>query len=97
MDDFKVYKNDFQQALDNLKKVLIRCRETNISLSHEKSKMMLTEGIVLVHHIYGTRIRVDPTKIEIISRIKIPSSQKRLEYFLGMLDIIEDLSKISQT
>jgi hypothetical protein len=27
MDDFTVYGDDFQQALDNLKKVLIRCRE----------------------------------------------------------------------
>ena len=25
MDDFKVYGNDFQQALENLEKVLIRC------------------------------------------------------------------------
>ena len=36
MDDFTVYGDDFQQALDNLKKVLIRCKETNLSLSHEK-------------------------------------------------------------
>jgi hypothetical protein len=41
--------------------------------------MMFNEGIVLGHHISGTRIRVDPAKIEIISRIKIPSSQKELE------------------
>jgi hypothetical protein len=51
MDDFTVYGDDFQQALDNLEKVLIRCKETNLSLSHEKSRMMLTEGIVLGHRI----------------------------------------------
>jgi hypothetical protein len=75
--------NDFQQALDNLEKVFIRCRETNISLSHEKSRMMLIEGIVLGHHISGTRIRVDPTTIDIISQIRIPSSQKEVRSFLG--------------
>ena len=74
MDDFTVYGDDFQQALDNLKKVLVRCKETNLSLSHEKSRMMLTEGIILGHHISSTRIRVDPAKIDIISQIKIPSS-----------------------
>ena len=83
MDDFTVYGYDFQQALDNLEKVLIRCKETNLSLSHEKSRMMLTVGIVLGHHISDTGIRVDPTKIDIISQIKIPNSQKEVRSFLG--------------
>jgi hypothetical protein len=38
MDDFTLYGDDFQHALDNLKKVLVRCKETNLSLSHEKIK-----------------------------------------------------------
>jgi hypothetical protein len=83
MDDFTVYGDDFQQALDNLEKVLIRCRETNLSLNHEKYRMMLTEGIVLGHHISSIRIQVDPSKIEIISRIRTPSSQKEVRIFLG--------------
>jgi len=76
MDDFTVYGDDFQQELDSLEKVLIICRETNLSLSHEKSRMMFTEGIILGHHISRTGIRVDPAKIDIIFQIKIPSSQK---------------------
>ena len=36
MDDFTVYGNEFKEALDNLEKVLIRCQETNLALSHEK-------------------------------------------------------------
>ena len=36
MDDFPVYGNSFEEALKNLEKVLIRCKETNLSLSHEK-------------------------------------------------------------
>jgi hypothetical protein len=84
MDDFMVYGYDFQQALDNLEKVLVRCKETNLSLSHEKSRMLLTKGIVRGHHISGTGIRVDPAKIHIISQIKIPSSQKEVRSFLGL-------------
>jgi hypothetical protein len=68
MDEFTVYGDDFQQALGNLDKVLIRFRETNLSLGHKKSIIMLTKGIVLGHHIFGTRIRVKPTKIDIISQ-----------------------------
>ena len=50
MDDFTVYGDSFEEALENLEKVLIRCKETNLSLSHEKCFMMFTEGIVLGHH-----------------------------------------------
>jgi hypothetical protein len=36
MDDFIVHGQDFQEALASLEKVLIRCKETNLSLSNEK-------------------------------------------------------------
>ena len=42
MDDFTGYGNTFQEALDNLAKVLILCKETNLALSHEKCKVLLT-------------------------------------------------------
>ena len=83
MDDFTVYGNDFKEALDNLEKVLIRCQETNLALSHEKCKMMLTEGIVLGHHISSEGIKVDPTKIEIITGLSPPTTQKEVRNFLG--------------
>ena len=58
-DDFTVYGNNSQEALDNLGKVLIRCQEMNLSLSHEKCKMLLTEGVVLGHHGSFEGIKVD--------------------------------------
>jgi hypothetical protein len=45
--------------------------------------MMLTKGIVLGHHIFGSGMRVDSTKIYIITQIRIPSSQKEVRSFLG--------------
>ena len=71
MDDFTAYVNTFQESLENLEKVLIRCQETNLALSHEKCKMLLTEGIVLGHHISSQGIKVDPAKIELI--VGLPS------------------------
>eukprot|EP00253_Pinus_taeda_P003091 PITA_03091 len=44
MDDFTVYGDSFEEALENLEKVLIRCKEINLSLSHEKCFMMFTEA-----------------------------------------------------
>ena len=51
MDDFFVYGNTFEDALENLEKILKICIESNISLSNEKCFMILNEGIVLGHHI----------------------------------------------
>jgi hypothetical protein len=36
MDDFTVHRKDFQEDLTSLEKVLIRCKEINLSLSNEK-------------------------------------------------------------
>ena len=83
MDDFIAYGNTFQEALENLEKVLIRCQETNLALSHEKCKMLLTEAIVLGHHIYSQGIKVDHAKIEVIVGLPSPKTQKEVRRFMG--------------
>ena len=83
MDDFTSYGNTFQEALDNLEKVLTRCQETNLALSHEKCKLLLIEGIVLGHHVSSQGIKVDPAKIEAIVGLPSPKTQKEVRIFLG--------------
>jgi hypothetical protein len=55
----------------------------SLSLSHEKCKMLLTEGMVLGHHISSKGIKVNPTNIEVIIRLPSPKTQKELRIFLG--------------
>jgi len=99
MDDFTVYGDSFAEALENLEKILIRCKETNLSLSHEKCFMMSTEGIVLGHHISGDGIKVDRSKVEFISKLPIPNCQKDVRSFLGFTGyyrrFIENFTKIA--
>ena len=76
MANFMVYGTTFEEALENLEKVIVRSQETNLALSHEKCKMTLTEGIVLGHHISSMGIKVDLAKIEVISKLPPPQSQK---------------------
>jgi hypothetical protein len=98
MDDFTVYGNTYQEALDNLENVLIRCQEMNLSLGHEKCKMLLTEGVVLGHHVSSERIKVDLAKIEFIVRLPTPKTQKEVRRFLGHAGyyrrFIENFTKI---
>jgi len=66
MDDFTPYGVTFEDALQNLEKVLKRCIQAHPSLSTEKCHMMMNEGIVLVHFISFLGIQVDPSKVQVI-------------------------------
>jgi len=99
MDDFSVYGNSFEHALQNIEKVLKRCIEANLSLSNEKCFMMLNAGIVLGHYISSQGIKVDPSKIQIIVNLLIPTNHKEVRSFLGYASyyrrFIEYFSKIA--
>ena len=83
----------------HLEKVLVRCKETNLSSSHGKFFMMFTEGIVLGHHISGDGIKVDRSKVEVISKFPIPNCQRDVRSFLGFTRyyrrFIENFTKIA--
>jgi hypothetical protein len=83
MDDFTPYGDDFDQALNNLEKVLERCIATRLCLSHEKFHMMMTEGVVLGNYIFTYGIRVDPEKIEVILNLPTTHTQIEVRSFLG--------------
>ena len=73
MDDF-THGKYFEEALENLKKVLTRCEQTQPSLSNEKCHMMMSEGVVLGHFISANGIQVDPSKIKVIKNIPTPAT-----------------------
>ena len=76
MDDFSVLGNSFDNCLENLRSVLIRCEETNLVLNWEKCHFMVQEGIVLGHRISARGIEMDRAKIEAIEKLPPPSSVK---------------------
>ena len=45
--------------------------------------MIMTEGIVLGHHVSTAGIKVDPTKIEVIVKLPPPTNQKGVRILLG--------------
>ena len=47
MDAFTTFGVTFEEALKNLEKILIRCKEHNLSLNNEKCFLMMQEGVVL--------------------------------------------------
>ena len=51
MDDFSVLGNSFDNCLEKLRSMLVKCEETNLVLNWEKCHFMVQEGIVLGHRI----------------------------------------------
>jgi hypothetical protein len=70
----------------------------NLSLSHEKCKILLTEGVVLGNHVSSEGIKVDLAKIEVIVRFTPHKTQKEVRSFLGHAGyywrFIENFTKI---
>nr|KYP42550.1 Retrovirus-related Pol polyprotein from transposon 17.6 [Cajanus cajan] len=100
MDDFSVFGSSFEVCLNNLNTVLKRCVETNLVLNWEKCHFMVREGIVLGHKVSQKGIEVDPTKVDVISRLPPPKNVKGIRSFLGHAGFykrfIQDFSKIAK-
>ncbi|GKC25276.1 reverse transcriptase domain-containing protein [Tanacetum coccineum] len=62
--------------------MLARCEETNLVLNWEKCHFMVREGIVLGHKIYGSGIKVDKAKIDVIANLPYPINVKGVRSFL---------------
>ena len=101
MDDFSVLGSSFNNFLENLRSVLIRCEETNLVLNWEKCHFMVQEGIVLGHRISTRGIEVDRAKIEAIEKLPPPSFVKGIRRFLGHAGFyrrfIKDFSHIAKS
>ena len=94
MDGFSVLGSSFDNCLENLRSVLIRCEETNLVLNWEKCHFMVQEGIVLGHRISTRGIEVDKAKIEAIEKLPPPSSVKGIKRFLGQVGFYRRFIKV---
>ncbi|GKB71924.1 reverse transcriptase domain-containing protein [Tanacetum coccineum] len=100
MDDFSVFGNSFDNCLNNLDKMLQRCKDANLVLNWEKCHFMVKEGIVLGHKVSGACLEVDKAKIDVISKLPPLTNVKGIRSFLGHADFyrhfIKDFSKIAR-
>lgn len=83
MDEFSLYGDKFDQALQTLEKVLEQCLATRLCLSNVKCHMMMAEGVILGHYISAARIQVDPTKIQVILLLPTTYTQMDVHRFFG--------------
>ena len=100
MDDFFVFRDDFDSCLAHLTKILEVCVRKRLVLSWEKSHFMLREGVVIGHLVSGKGLEVNKTKIEVIQNLPLPATLQDLRSFLGHVGFyrrfIQDFAKVSK-
>ncbi|GJR61799.1 reverse transcriptase domain-containing protein [Tanacetum coccineum] len=100
MGDFSIFGDSFEKCLNNLDKMLQRCKDAHFVLNWEKCHFMVKEGIMLGHKVSGVGLKVDKAKINVISKLPPLTNIKGIRSFLGHAGFyqrfIKDFSKIAR-
>ena len=83
-----MFFKSYNEHLDHLRRVFIKCRKIGISLNPKKTLFGLEEGKLLGHKISKEGIRIDPARIEAILNITHPRNIKELQSFLGKINFL---------
>ncbi|GKB45816.1 reverse transcriptase domain-containing protein [Tanacetum coccineum] len=76
MDNFSFFGNSFDKCLNNLDKMLQRCKYAHLILNWEKCHFIVKEGIMLGHKVSSAGLEVDKAKINVISKLPPPTNIK---------------------
>ena len=87
--DFLVIGETTEELENNLRKVFVRCRETNLKLQLKKCRFFLEQLPWLGHVIGSGTLRPDPEKVEVIVNMPDPVDKPGLVRLLGMVTYLD--------
>ena len=92
IDDLLIFGWTKEEHDRNLKAVLIRMQENNMTLNIKKCIFGVTEIEYLGHILTQEGIRPDPKKLEAIKNMPIPEDKQAVQRLLGMVNFIAKFS-----
>ena len=100
LDDVIVYGQTFDSALENLRHVMYRLRQSGLKLQAKKCDLFKKEILYLGFIISGKGVRVDPKKVEVIRKWPRPCTVTDVRSFLGFGNyhrrFVQDYAAISE-
>ena len=100
MDDIIVFSTSLQEHLTNLSKILETLEKYNLKVQLDKSEFLQKEVAFLGHVVTPEGVKPNPSKISVIKEWPLPSNEKDLRGFLGILGyyrkFIRDFAKIAK-
>ena len=93
IDDLLVASRDEQEHIRRLEFVLKRLSWAGLKLNGRKTKFARAETTFCGHRLSRNGIKVDPDKLKPILNLQAPSSVKKLQSFLGMVNYMRAFIK----
>ena len=93
LDDVIVLGKDAENHLDNLRKVLVRLRESGLKLKLSKCTFMRKEITYLGHLVTTNGIHMDPKKQNVIKDYPAPKDKDKLRSFMGLMSYYQSFIK----
>lgn len=85
MDDIIIFSTSLQEHIDNLKKVFTKLQNANLKVQLDKSEFLHKEVAFLGHIVTSEGVKPNPDKIAAIQKFPIPTTEKQIKSFLGLL------------
>ena len=92
MDDVIVFDDNFDQHVDRVRALLLRCREHGITLNPDKFKFAEKEVKFVGFTINAQGVSTDPDKLKAIAEFPIPSCLTDLRSFMGLINQLGDFT-----
>lgn len=88
LDDLTMFSKKRTYHLQDLERVLQRCKEHGISLNSKKSIFVVTEGKLLGHIVSKEGIIIDTNWVKAILQLNLPSNRIGVKYFFGQVNFL---------
>lgn len=100
MDDIIIFSTSLQEHLINLSKILETLRKYNLKIQVDKCDFLQKEVAFLGHVVTPEGVKPNPEKIRAIQEWPLPTNEKDLRAFLGVIGyyrkFVKDFAKIAK-
>ena len=88
LDDITVFSKSYENHLQHLERIFLKCMNFGVFLNSKKSHVALEEGKLLGHIFSKDGVRIDPRRVEAVGQIAFPHSKKEVQSFISKVNFL---------